>query len=154
MTYIFIIISLFLDGIISVLVNQNSYFIPHILLTTLFIIYPKFKNKRSIYDLILIVTGIVYDLLYTNLLFFHAILFFIIGKLIKHIYQNYSQKIIINIISLIIIITVYILLTSIIMTLFKTTSINISEVLDFITRSLLLNIMCLLLLRPLFKKEA
>lgn len=154
MTYILIIISLFLDGAISTIISQNSYLIPHLLLTTLFIIYPKYKKRNITYNMILIITGILYDLLYTNLLFFHAIVFLIVGIIIKYLYKNYNQSTIINVFSLITVIAIYIALISISMLMFKTTNIIISDIINFIIRSLFINILYLLLLNPIVKNKA
>lgn len=154
MTYILIIISLFLDGAISTIISQNSYLIPHLLLTTLFIIYPKYKKRNVTYNMILIITGILYDLLYTNLLFFHAIVFLIVGIIIKYLYKNYNQSTIINVFSLITVIAIYIALISISMLMFKTTNIIISDIINFIIRSLFINILYLLLLNPIVKNKA
>lgn len=153
MTYIILITALFLDGIISTIVSENSYFIPHILLTTLFMIYPKYKNNLSTYNAILIITGIIYDLLYTNLLFFHGVIFFVIGKLIKYLRQNYSPRLLINIFLLVIVITSYILLISICLLFFRTTNITIANILNFIKKSLFLNILYLLLFNPIIKNK-
>lgn len=153
MTYIILITALFLDGIISTIVSENSYFTPHILLTTLFMIYPKYKNNLSTYNTILIITGIIYDLLYTNLLFFHGVIFFVIGKLIKYLRQNYSQRLLINIFLLVIVITSYILLISICLLFFRTTNITIANILNFIQKSLFLNILYLLLFNPIIKNK-
>lgn len=154
MTYILIIISLFLDGDISTITSQNSYLIPHLLLTTLFIIYPKYKKRNVTYNMILIITGILYDLLYTNLLFFHAIVFLIVGIIIKYLYKNYNQSTIINVFSLITVIAIYIALISIFMLMFKTTNIIISDIINFIIKSLFINILYLLLLNPIVKNKA
>lgn len=153
MTYIILITALFLDGIISTIVSESSYFIPHILLTTLFMIYPKYKNNLSTYNAILIITGIIYDLLYTNLLFFHGVIFFVIGKLIKYLRQNYSQRLLINIFLLVIVITSYILLISFCLLFFRTTNITIANILNFIQKSLFLNILYLLLFNPIIKNK-
>lgn len=154
MIYILIIISLFLDGAISTIISQNSYLIPHLLLTTLFIIYPKYKKRNVTYNMILIITGILYDLLYTNLLFFHAIVFLIVGIIIKYLYKNYNQSTIINVFSLITVIAIYIALISISMLMFKTTNIIISDIINFIIKSLFINILYLLLLNPIVKNKA
>ena len=128
MNIIIVIISLYLDGIVSIIASPNSFYIPHLLLTTLFFIYPKYKNREKTYNVILIISGLLYDLLYTNLLFFHAIIFFIIGKLIMFLNKNFSQNIIMQIISLIITITIYIFLIAGFLLFFKTTHLNIIKI--------------------------
>lgn len=154
MNIILIIIAIYLDGIISTIVSQNSFCIPHILLTTLFFIYPKYTKKENIYNILLIISGLFYDMLYTNLLFLHAIIFFLIGKLIKFFYKNLGQNIIMYILSFIITIATYILFTSFLLIIFKTTSLNITTIIQYIIKSIFINIIYLLLIKFVIKKQA
>ena len=101
----------------------------------------------KIYNLITIITGLLYDILYTNLLFFHAIIFFLLGIIIKYLYKNYNQqRRLINIMSLIIVLTTYIFLTASSLYLFKITNVKIVEIIEFISKSMTLNIIYLVLL--------
>ena len=76
---IIIIISLLLDGILSnylpYLVNDLSLFTSLFTLVSIFIIYPFFKKKEKKYLITIFIIGIIYDLFYTNLLFFNGVLF-------------------------------------------------------------------------------
>ena len=76
---IILLISLILDGILTnflpYLVGDLSIFTPLFTLTVIFLIYPLFRKKELDYFILVFITGIIYDLLYTNLLFFKAFLF-------------------------------------------------------------------------------
>lgn len=151
MIIILILISLFLDGLLSVKISTSSYFLPLLTLTTLFLIYPKCKKKEITFLLLATITGFLYDLLYTNLLFLHAIVFFILTKLIKYLYQNYHQNTFKQLIYLVVVIIFYELLLALLLFIFQTTDITLNKTLTIISKSLLLNIIYALLLKPLLK---
>ena len=67
MPIILIILSLLLDGYLSTIISSSSYFLPLLTLTTIYLIYPKYSKKIRSYKLIVIIVGLIYDLLYTNL---------------------------------------------------------------------------------------
>lgn len=151
MIIILILISLFLDGLLSVKISTSSYFLPLLTLTTLFLIYPKCKKKENTFLLLATITGFLYDLLYTNLLFLHAFVFFILTKLIKYLYQNYHQNTFKQLIYLVVVIIFYELLLALLLFIFQTTDITLNKTLTIISKSLLLNISYALLLIPLLK---
>lgn len=82
---IILVISFFLDGILSnflpYMVGDLSFFTPMLTITSLVVIYPFFTKHKKTYFIICFVTGIIYDFMYTNLLFYNAILFFGVGLL-------------------------------------------------------------------------
>ena len=69
-----IIVSLLLDGILTnylpFLVNDLSYLTPLLTVVSIFIIYPLNRKKELKFFILIFIVGIIYDLLYTNLLFF------------------------------------------------------------------------------------
>lgn len=140
MTIILITLSLLLDGILPLYINNTSYLIPLLTVTTLFIIYPLYKNKSNNYLITTIFIGILYDLLYTNLLFFHGIIFLTLGIIVKYIYKNYKQTFIRNIIYIVLLITTYELLTSLILFILRIVPVTISKITYKITHSLLINV--------------
>lgn len=141
---IILIISLLLDGILSnylpYLVNDLSLFTPLLTLVSIFLIYPFFKKKEISYFIIVFLLGIIYDLLYTNLLFFNAVLFLCIAIITMYIYKNLEVNATKLIIYLIIIITAYESLTGLILFIYNIVPVTIPKVLYKITHSLLLNI--------------
>ena len=140
MPIILIILSLLLDGYLSTIISSSSYFLPLLTLTTIYLIYPKYNKKIRSYKLIVIIVGLIYDLLYTNLLLFHAVIFYILSFLIIHIYKNYSQTKLTTILSLIILIVVYELLVASIFFIFQVSTITFIKLITKIFKSLLLNI--------------
>ena len=153
MPLILIILSLLLDGYLSTIISSSSYFLPLLTLTTIYLIYPKYSKKIRSYKLIVIIVGLIYDLLYTNLLLFHAVIFYILSLLIIHIYKNYSQTKLTTILSLIILIVVYELLVASIFFIFQVSTITFIKLITKIFKSLLLNIIYALVLTPILKKS-
>ena len=139
---VIMIVSLILDGILSNFLpyNELSLFTPLLTVVSIFLIYPFYKKKETKYFNILFILGILYDLFYTNLLFFNAAMFLIIGYVTKIIYKNLEISIIKLIIYLITVIIVYELATSTTIFIFNLVPITMTKVIYKITHSLLLNI--------------
>lgn len=140
--YLIIIISLILDGILSnfLPVINLSYFTPLLTLTSIFIVYPFYIKDEYKYYITSFVVGIIYDLLYTNLLFFNGIIFVLIAFVVRIIYKNLNISFLKNILYIILIIIVYESSTALIFMIFKLVPITLSKVVYKITHSLLLNI--------------
>lgn len=141
---IIITLSLIIDGILSNIfpytVNNLSLFTPLLTLISIYLIYPFYKKKENKYILTIFLTGIIYDLLYTNLIFYNAIIFTIIGIISKYIYKHYEINYLNIIIQIILIVTIYELLNALIIILFNLVPMSISRLFYKITHSLLLNI--------------
>lgn len=141
---IIMIVSLLLDGLLSnylpYLVNDLSIFTPLFTLISIFIIYPFYRKKEKNYFIHIFILGIVYDLLYTNMLFFNAVLFVIIGLIISFIIKNYELGFIKIIIYMIIVITLYESLTVLFLGIYNVVPISLNKLVYKITHSLLLNI--------------
>lgn len=141
---IIITLSLILDGILSNIfpytVNNLSLFTPLLTLISIYLIYPFYKKKENKYILTIFLTGIIYDLLYTNLIFYNAITFTIIGIISKYIYKYYEINYLNIIIQIILIVTIYESLNALIIILFNLVPMSISRLFYKITHSLLLNI--------------
>ncbi len=141
---IIITLSLILDGILSNIfpytVNNLSLFTPLLTLISIYLIYPFYKKKENKYILTIFLTGIIYDLLYTNLIFYNAITFTIIGIISKYIYKHYEINYLNIIIQIILIVTIYESLNALIIILFNLVPMSISRLFYKITHSLLLNI--------------
>lgn len=141
---IIITLSLILDGILSNIfpytVNNLSLFTPLLTLISIYLIYPFYKKKENKYILTIFLTGIIYDLLYTSLIFYNAIIFTIIGIISKYIYKHYEINYLNIIIQIILIVTIYEVLNALIIILFNLVPMSISRLFYKITHSLLLNI--------------
>ena len=114
---------------------------PMLTVVTIFLIYPFYRKQEKKYFLIVFITGLIYDLLYTNLLFFNATLFLIIGIVSKYIYKNYEPNYLNLIIQIVLIITIYELITTLIIIVFNLVPITLTKVLYKISHSLILNIL-------------
>lgn len=141
---IIITLSLIIDGILSNIfpytINNLSLFTPLLTLISIYLIYPFYKKKEKKYMITLFLTGIIYDLLYTNLIFYNAITFTIIGIISKYIYKHYEINYLNIIIQIILIVTIYESLNALIIILFNLVPMSISRLFYKITHSLLLNI--------------
>ena len=152
---IILLISLFLDGLLTnylpFLVNDLSLFTPLLTIVSIFMIYPYYRKKEKEYFIIVAVTGIIYDLLYTNLLFFNALLFLVIALVARFIYKNYGITFMRLIIYITLIIIIYELITALLLLIFNIVPITFSKVSYKINHSLLLNIIYGELILLLFK---
>ena len=141
---IIMIISLLLDGLLTnylpYLVNDLSYFTPLFTLISIFIVYPLYRKKEKEYFISIFILGFVYDLLFTNLLFFNAVLFVFIGFIIKYIIKNFELGYIKIIIYVLLIVIFYESLTALFLGVFNIVPITLDRLIYKITHSLLLNI--------------
>ena len=141
---IILLISIVLDGILSnflpFLVNDLSLFTPMLTVIAIFMIYPFFRKKEKNYFITIFIVGMIYDLLYTNLVFFNGVLFLIIGFISLEIYKNFEISYLKLIIYLILIISAYEILTGIILLVFNMVPVTLYKVLYKITHSIILNI--------------
>lgn len=141
---IIIILSLLFDGLLTnylpYLPNDLSLFTPLLTLTTIFIIYPFFRKKENKYYIISFLVGIIYDLFYTNLLFYNAILFLLVAIITKYLYKNFEISYLKLLIYIPIIITIYESFQVLIILSFKLVPITITKLGYKISHSLLLNV--------------
>lgn len=140
MTYLLIIISLILDGILSIYIPETTYFLPLLTVITISNIYPLYKKKPKLYYTIIIMTGIIYDLIYTNLLIYHGITFMLIGYITTKLNKNIIENSINSIISTIITIVLYETITYVFVNIFKINHTSVTYLLNKISKTLILNI--------------
>ena len=144
LSIIIMIISLLFDGLLTnylpYLVNDLSYFTPLLTLISIFIIYPLYRKQEKKYFISIFVLGLVYDLFYTNLLFFNAVLFVFIGFIIRFIVKNFELSYIKIIIYVILIVISYELLTALFLGIYNIVPISIDNLIYKIIHSLILNI--------------
>lgn len=77
--------SLILEGAFSNFISIYSFFSPLFVLMTLIIIYPFLLNKKIAYYKYCFFTGVLYDMVYTDTIIVHGLLFLIIGFCITKI---------------------------------------------------------------------
>lgn len=141
---IIVLISLILDGVLTnylpYLVNDLSLLTPLFTLVSIFIIYPFFRKDTSKYFLMTFIIGLIYDLFYTNLLFFNAILFLGIALISKYIYRNFEIDFLKIIVAIIFIITIYETATALIIIIFNLVPVTLTKLIYKISHSLISNI--------------
>ena len=145
---IYLIISTIIDLLLSTNITntyQNlNYFFPLILITSLPISYLLTKNK-IIFFIAIIIIGIIYDLLYSDIPLINLYFLILLTLLTKIFYQNKKPTTLnITILTLIGVIT-YDLYLSLILILTKTQNITINDIIYKETHSLKLNIIYLIL---------
>ena len=138
-------ISLFLDGLLTnylpYLVNDLSLFTPLLTVISIFIIYPFYRKDERKFFIILFIVGLLYDALYTNLLFFNAVLFVGIGVLTKYIYKTFEINTLKVLIYIPVIIISYETVTALILLIFNIVPITFYRLFYKISHSLILNIL-------------
>ena len=87
LTSIILLISIILDGILTnylpYLVNDLSLFTPLLTVVSIFILYALNRKKETKFFILMFIVGIIYDLLYTNLLYLNGLLFVLIAFISK-----------------------------------------------------------------------
>lgn len=157
---IIIAISIILDGVLSnflpYTVNALSLFTPMLTVVSIFIIYPFYTKKEKYYYLTAIITGIIYNLFYTNMLFYNAVIFLILAIITKYINKNFEVNYLNIIIQTLVIISSYEIINACIIVVFNLVPMSFYRLFYKISHSLLLNIIyseiLLLILNKLPKK--
>ena len=134
-----LIISFLLEGIISNFVPINGFLAPLFTLVALIIIYPLFDEASEYYKYAF-VTGLAYDLFYTDTILFHAIIFcfmaFIITRLNLVLSDNYINILII----IALCILIYRIITYILLVLVSSMSFNFIALIFSVLKSLIINL--------------
>ena len=141
---IIVVISFLLDGILSnflpYMTNDLSLLTPYFTIVSLIIICPFFKKERNKYYILVGITGFLYDLFYTNLLFANTIFFLLLALIIDYLYKKLESNLLTNLFFIILIIMIYHLIYSLSLLIFNVVPININNILYLIGNSLILNI--------------
>lgn len=142
---IIIIVSMYLDGLLTnilpYLTNDLSLFTPMLTIVSLILIYPFYRKKEKQYFITIFVVGLIYDLLYTNLLFFDGLVFLLFGLIIRFIYNNLDVSHIKMSLYILFFIVFYEVIMTVFILIFDLVPITLQEVLYKISHSLLLNIL-------------
>ena len=144
LTSIILLISIILDGILTnylpYLVNDLSLFTPLLTVVSIFILYPLNRKKETKFFILMFIVGIIYDQLYTNLLFLNGLLFVLIAFISKIIYKNFETSYFKLIIYTILIIVIYESLYAGILFIYRVVPITIYKLFYKISHTLILNI--------------
>lgn len=142
---IIIVISLILDGLLSNFLSfmpgNLSLFTPLFTVMSIFLIYPFFKKKeKSTYFITIAITGLIYDLLYTNLLFFNAVVFIILGSIIMILYRYLDINFLMVFIESIVLVFLYQSITTFLFYIASVVPVQFSDFLYLVEHTLLINI--------------
>jgi rod shape-determining protein MreD len=116
-----VLISFFLDGLLSV--YQGSFFfdvfffMPLFTIVSLTIVYPYYQKYRFKYYRLCLITGLVYDLLYTNTLFLNMFVLLFLGFIISRLYGYFTNDFMNDLAINVIVLMTYRILTYIILSL-------------------------------------
>ena len=151
MKVIILIVSFLLEGVISNFVTINGYLAPLFTLVALIMICPFFENSADYYKYAFF-TGLAYDLIYTDTIIFHAIIFcfmaFIIIRLNLVLSDNYVNVLII----IAICILVYRVITYGLLILVSSMSFDFLSLVFSILKSLIINLIYSVILFFVVKK--
>ncbi len=141
---IIIIVSIILDGVLSnflpYTVNSLSLFTPLLTVVSIFIIYPFYIKKEKYYYFVAAATGIIYDLFYTNMLFYNATIFLVLAIITRYISKNFEVNYLNIIIQILVIISSYEIINALIIIVFNLVPMDFYRLFYKISHSLLLNI--------------
>lgn len=135
-----VIISFFLDHIISSIVSMNGILLPLCTIVSLIIIYPYFKKDEFSYYKWALCIGLFYDITYTDTLLLNTCIFFILAFLIKTINFFLSNNTLNTIIMTIVSIITYRVLTYLVLWTIDYISSDFTLLFKSIYSSLILNI--------------
>ena len=138
------VLSFLLDGIITKYISTNTIFLPLLTVMSLIIIYPYFKEPYKYFRYCSIL-GILYDIVYTNTIFYNFFIFILLGLIITFFYYIFSNRLLNTIILGFIIIIVYKFINYVFILIIKNNNLNFKVLLTNIFNSLLLNILFLIL---------
>ena len=90
--YCILFVGFYLEGICSNFVSiSTAFFNPLFALVTLVLLCPYcYRNQKKYYK-ICFWYGVLYDLIYTNTIFFHGLIFLMIGYISYYLYQLFSH---------------------------------------------------------------
>lgn len=142
---ILMILSLLLDGVLTnylpYMTNDLSLFTPLLTVVTIFIICPFYYKQTKKYLIHVFCLGFIYDLCYTNLLFWNGLLFVVLALLSKFIYKNLDVNWFKQIFLVVFIIAIYESMNALIIFCFQLVPITFSLLFYKILHSLILNIL-------------
>lgn len=90
--YLLLIISFIFEAIFTNYISYNTYLNPLFFIMSLILIND-YVNKKEYYK-ICVISGILYDMIYTNTIFLHGILFLLLGYAIIRIDKYLTKNII------------------------------------------------------------
>lgn len=153
--WFFIIITIFLDGILVYYFpsyfNNISFLYPMLTVSLISLLYSYYPLKK--YYITCFITGFIYDLLYSNIFLYHALLFLLLGKVNSKIYKVFKENFILKILLIILNIIIYDVIGFMVIKFSNYMDIGFDALFYKIGNSLLLNIMLVFVDMFFFKKR-
>lgn len=141
---IILIFSFFLDGILTNFlpfsVGDLSIFTPLTTIVALVVLYPFFYRQEKKYFIFSFVTGIFYDLFYTNLWFLNGILFLFLAFLTTKLYKLIGDNYLKILLQILIMIFIYESSYALLIALFHLVPMTFGRLFYKISHSILLNL--------------
>ncbi len=144
-------ISFICDGVLSLLVKQDSIFIPLWAIMSLIVVYPHIKNKQSMIAIGGIV-GLLYDIVYTQTLFLNTILFCGLALVVLLFYKYIPINILNSYVLAIVLISLYRILSYLILVFLCDLSFNWDILFKSIYSSIIMNLIYLTVLPFILNK--
>lgn len=139
------ILSLVLDGLFSsflpYLVNDLSIFTTMFTVVIVFLLYPLFIGDNRKYYIYSFLLGVIYDLCYTNLFLYDALVFLLLAFVTVWIYKNFEVTKIHAVVCLVLIIALYEFLFGLMLFAFNLIPVTLEKILYKFLHSLASNIL-------------
>ena len=140
---IYLIVSFILDNFMSNIfpstLTNTSYFTTIYILISFVILYPYFNNEKKYY-ILLVIFGILFDILYTGTFIFNMVLFIVVGINIKILNNLFPENVITTNLISIISITLYHVISFIILNLVSSISYDFMLLINIIIHSIIMTI--------------
>ena len=134
------ILDIILSNVLPIMKGDLSIFTSLFVPITIYLIYPFYKNQELRYYIESFIIGIIYDLIFTNLLFFDGVIFLIISLVSVKIYKNFIVDKYKNIMYVFLIIILYEFLVASIFLIFNLVPISFYDFIYKISHTLLINV--------------
>ena len=146
---------IFLDGLLVYLfpsyLNDISIFYPMLTVSLISLLYSYYPVKKFYKNCFVI--GIVYDLLYSSIFLYNALLFLLLGKIDSKIYKTFKDNLFLKLVITIINIIIYDTIGFILVKISSYSIIGFDSLIYKISHSLLLNILFVFVVFFFFKKS-
>lgn len=150
-----IILTIFLDGILVFYFpsyfNNLSYLYPMLTVSLISLLYSYYPVKR--YYVTCFIIGIIYDLLYSNIFLYHALLFLLLGKINSKIYKIFKTNFLFKVLLIILNIVIYDCIGFMVIKFSNYMVLSYMDLFYKISHSILLNIMLVFVDFFFFKKR-
>lgn len=151
---VYLIISFYLDGIISITTNMSTnFFNPLFTISTLALIYRFFEKREKNYFLLAFIIGLLYGIYYTDTFILNMVIFFLSAIFIKFINIYLAHNLLSDIVKVILTIIFYRIITFLILIIIGYFNLDYNLLFKSIYSSLLLNIIFVLISYLYFRKK-